>query len=396
MPMNGPRRALVIGGGIAGPTLALFLARAGVEPVVLEAYPETDDVGGGFQIAPNGLRVLGELGLAEALLAEGHPSRDFAFKNHQGRTIGVARTGQAGAAANVSRKALHRLLRGAAAKHGIAIRYEKRLKDISMAGREVVATFEDGSTEVGDFLVGADGVHSRVRSWMLPDYAKPRDTEMISLGGFCAPGVKPPPDAADADRLTFMVGPRYQFGYSKMGAAQWGWWCHVHGETAEERRAILTMPAEQLRARMLERYRGWSAPAEEFIGSTVEWLRTAIHDVPGLPTWHKGGVVLMGDAAHAMSPAGGQGASLALEDALVLGKLAGDRTRTLEDAFARFESVRRGRAEQMVAQGYENDRRSLKELGAVGMWMRDRLMMPLFSGFIERALTKVYTGAIDS
>lgn len=60
----------------------------------------------------------------------------------------------------------------------------------------------------------------------------------------------------------------------------------------------------------------------------------------------------------------------------------------------RFESLRRRRAEKMVAQGYENDRRSLKELGPFGMWMRDRVMMPMFASFIERALNEVYTAPI--
>lgn len=60
----------------------------------------------------------------------------------------------------------------------------------------------------------------------------------------------------------------------------------------------------------------------------------------------------------------------------------------------RFESLRRRRAEKMVAQGYENDRRSLKELGPFGMWMRDRVMMPMFASFIERALNQVYTAPI--
>jgi FAD-dependent urate hydroxylase len=97
-----------------------------------------------------------------------------------------------------------------------------------------------------------------------------------------------------------------------------------------------------------------------------------------------------------MSPAGGQGASLALEDAMVLGKLAGDSSRPIEDALARFEALRRPRAEAMVAQAYQNDRRSLKELGPVGTWTRDRVMMPLFASFIERALNKVYTAPIEA
>jgi 2-polyprenyl-6-methoxyphenol hydroxylase-like FAD-dependent oxidoreductase len=393
--MNTPRRALVVGGGIAGPAVALFLARSGIEPVVFEAYPPTEDVGSAFQIAPNGVRVLAELGLADALLASGHPCSDMVFRNHRGRPIGVVRTARAGRGVNVMRAAAHRILRDEAARRGVDVRFRKRLVGIADAGREVVASFDDGTTEVGDFLVGADGVHSRVRACILPEHAAPRDTRMIGVGGMCAEGVTPPADPADADRLTFVVGPRHQVGYSMFRGGRWGWWCHVHAPDAGEHAALVTMPPSTLRERMLDRSRGWSAPVQDFIASTETWLRTPIHDVPGLPTWHRGRVLLLGDAAHAMSPAAGQGASLALEDAMLFGRLAADPSAPIEDAMARFESLRRARAEKMVAQGYDYDRRSLKELGPVATWMRDRVMMPVFASFIERALNEVYTAPIS-
>jgi 2-polyprenyl-6-methoxyphenol hydroxylase-like FAD-dependent oxidoreductase len=312
------------------------------------------------------------------------------FRNHLGRTIGVAELEAAGPAVNVTRKAVHRILRGEAEARGVVIRYEKRLADVALEGERVIASFTDGTTEAGDFLLGADGVRSRVRAWMLPDAAAPRDTRMIGIGGFCAPCASPP-DPRDGDRLTFLSGPKHQFGYSKMSASRWGWWCHVHAESEAERASWLAGSDDDLRASMLERYRGWAAPTEDFIRATESFLRTPIHDIPTLPTWHRGRVLLLGDAAHAMSPAGGQGASLALEDAMVFGGLAADRSRPIEETMARFESMRRSRAEKMVAQGYENDRRSLKELGPFGMWMRDRVMMPFFTSFIERELMKVYT-----
>jgi len=386
------QRAIIIGGGIAGPAIAVFLARAGIEPVIVEAHSLHDNVGGGFQIAPNGMRVLTELGVADELERAGQPSRDFRFKNHHGKVIGFAPTGGARPGVNVSRAHLHRLMRATIDRHGIAIRYGKRLRDLSVEAGRVVARFDDGSSESGDFLVGADGVHSRVRAWMHPEHAKPRDTRMISLGAFCDPGFTPEVPLEEHTSLTFIVGPKHQFGYSKIAGNQWGWWCHMPFADDAERAQILSMPDLDLARRIQERYRGWCAPTGELIARSQAWVRTPIHDVPTLPRWRRERVVLIGDAAHAMSPAGGQGASLALEDAMLLGQLVAQRARPLEQSFARFEALRRSRAEAMVARGYENDQRTLKELGAFGMWMRDTVLMPLFAPMIGKALTKVYAG----
>jgi 2-polyprenyl-6-methoxyphenol hydroxylase-like FAD-dependent oxidoreductase len=135
-------------------------------------------------------------------------------------------------------------------------------------------------------------------------------------------------------------------------------------------------------------FEGWHSPIEALVSGTQQIMRTAIYDVPSLPAWHKGRVMLLGDAAHAMSPAGGQGASLALEDAMLVGKFLAEQSQP-EEAFAKAESVLRLRAERIVKQAAENDRRQLKELGPFGQWIRDR-MFPLFAPVIARELRRQY------
>jgi 2-polyprenyl-6-methoxyphenol hydroxylase-like FAD-dependent oxidoreductase len=123
-------------------------------------------------------------------------------------------------------------------------------------------------------------------------------------------------------------------------------------------------------------------------------MRTAIYDVPALPAWHRGRAMLLGDAAHAMSPAGGQGASLALEDAMVVGQRLAAGRAPIEQVFAEVESLLRTRAERIVRQAAENDARQLKQLGTFGQWMRDRLF-PLFVPLVTRELERQY-GALQA
>lgn len=394
--MKPTSRAIVIGGGIAGPAVSLFLQRGGVEPQLFEAYAEPSTIGGGFQIAPNGMRVLNALGLADQVAAAGAPSNAFAFRNRQGRALGHIRLRRSGYGVTILRAAFHRILLEETERRGLSISYGKRLSAIEDTGRAIVARFDDGSEARGDVLLAADGVHSRVRGLLFPAHAHPRYTGVIGVGGFAESASAAPRDPNDAHQLNFTVGPRLQFGYANVCARQprWGWWCHLPQETELARQDLQAISDADMRARVLQAFRGWHSPVESLVSDTRQIMRTAIYDVPTMPTWHRGRAMLLGDAAHAMSPAGGQGASLALEDAMAVGqRLAAGRT-PVESVFAEVESLLRGRAERMVRQAAENDARQLKELGAFGEWMRDRLF-PLFVPLVARELERQY-GALQA
>src|SRR5499427_3461041 len=162
-----PRKALIIGAGIAGPVVAMFMKRAGIDAAVYEAWPYSTGVGGGLQIAPNGMHVLAELGLADELIRRGSVCESFDFYSQSGSRLGslnrnmAARFGQP--AVNMCRATLNEVLINHAWSSNVELHFEKRLADIEDRGdRPVVVHFTDGTTAEGDFVIGADGVHSAV------------------------------------------------------------------------------------------------------------------------------------------------------------------------------------------------------------------------------------------
>ena len=385
-------RALIIGGGVGGPAASLFLRRAGIESRIFEAYPEPTTTGGGFQIAPNGMRVLKTLGLADRVRAAGVTSSNFVFRNQQGKVISQIDVSGSGYGVTLMRAAFQRVLLDEIDRQGVPTEYGKRLCGIESEGDVVVARFEDGSVERGDMLLAFDGVHSRVRALILRDYASPRYTGFLGIGGFAEAGCVAPADPQDVHRLNFSVGSHFQFGYAMISGApaRWGWWTHLPQEQEVPRAELQAIPDDVMRDRVLAAFKDWHSPVEALVSNTAKIMRTAIYDVPSLPTWHVGRVMLLGDAAHAMSPAGGQGASLALEDAMLVSQFLADGTGPVTEAFAKAESVQRLRAERMVKQAAENDRRQAKELGPFGQWIRDR-MFPLLAPVIARELRRQYT-----
>ena len=319
-------------------------------------------------------------------------SSDFVFRNQHGKVIGRIDVSSEGQAVTIRRSEFHRILMDAVTRAGIPIHYGKRLSTIEQTGDVVSAEFQDGHVETGNMLLAADGVHSRVRSQILPENAVPRYTGFIGIGGFAESGSCTPTNLQDARQLNFTVGSRFQIGYAMTSESpsRWGWWTHLPQDQELTRAELQAITDEIIRDRVLAAFGGWHSPIRSLVSNTRQIMRTAIYDVPSLPTWHAGRVMLLGDAAHAMSPAGGQGASLALEDAMLLGRSLADKSRSLTQAFALVEAQLRKRAERMIRQAAQNDLRQAKELGPFGQWMRDQAFC-LVASAIARELRHQYT-----
>ena len=375
--MNKRPKALIIGGGIAGPVTAIFLQKAGIDAEVFEAWPYSTGIGGGLQIAPNGMHVLAEIGLASEMIRRGSIAESFDFYSQSGTRLGAvnqnmeARFGQP--AVNMCRATLNEALIDKAWCENVELRFEKRLVAIEdRADRPVIAYFADGSSAEGDFVIGADGVHSAVRGHVIPNGPKPFDTGLIGFGGFVPRSVIE--DTPIGQRVLTTFGQSGFFGYGFCSSAPTDgvmWWSTQpsHGVDAAEFRA---MSQDALRRHLRQFHAGWHDPIPRILDAAENIVVTDTLDVATLPTWSRKRTLLIGDAAHATSPHAGQGASLALEDAMRLGRLMLDR-QELGLTFQNFEAERRPRAEKIVALARRNGN-SKREFSPTGAWIRDRML----------------------
>src|SRR6516165_408634 len=378
-----PRKALIIGAGIAGPVAAILLKRAGIDVAVYEAWPYSTGIGGGLQIAPNGMHVLAEIGIADDLIRRGAIAESFDFYSRTGSRLGSinrnmkARFGQP--AVNMSRAMLNETLVDKAWSSCVELYFEKRLARIEdRADRPIVATFTDGSIAEADFLIGADGVHSTVRQHVVPGGPKPFDTGLVGFGGFVPRSLLEDAGIGPRVEATFGQSGFFGYGFSSPDPAQGAMWWSTQPSNGIDAATFRAMSAQKLKQHLLDFHAGWCEPIRRILDAAENIIVTDTLDVATLPTWSRGRTLLIGDAAHATSPHAGQGASIALEDAMRLSCLLRDNEE-IAVTFARFEAERRPRAERIVARARRNGNQK-RELSRISAWMRDQMlkvMLPL-------------------
>jgi 2-polyprenyl-6-methoxyphenol hydroxylase-like FAD-dependent oxidoreductase len=254
----------------------------------------------------------------------------------------------------------------------VEMHFEKRLAHIEdRPDQPIVAHFTDGASAEGDLLIGADGVHSSVRTHVLPDGPRPCDTGLLSFGGFVPRALLDAAGARPSLAMTFGQSGFFGYGYCATdvdGAMCWSTQ-PAHGVDVSTFRA---MDQAGLKQHLKAFHAGWRDPIPQFIDAMQEIVVTTTLDVATLPTWSRGRALLIGDAAHATSPHAGQGASLALEDAMRFGRLMRSG-QEIGQTFVKFEEERRSRAEKIVALARRNGNNK-REFSATGAWIRDHML----------------------
>jgi 2-polyprenyl-6-methoxyphenol hydroxylase-like FAD-dependent oxidoreductase len=371
------RKALVIGAGIAGPATAILLRKAGVDVQLFEAWQYSTGIGGGLQIAPNGMHVLAEIGLADELIRNGSIAESFDFHSQSGTPLGSInhnmkqRFGQP--AVNMCRATLNEAVVDKAWCENVELAFEKRLVRIEdRPDRQVVAHFADGSSAEGDFLIGADGVHSAVRTHVIPNGPKPFDTGLVGFGGFVPRSVLENTPIGQRVETTFGQSGFFGYGFCSPDQNDGVMWWSTQPSHGIDVATFRAMDQTTLKRHLLAFHAGWHAPIPQLLEAVDNIVVTPTLDVATLPTWSRKRTLLIGDAAHATSPHAGQGASLALEDGLRLARLMQDGEE-LSVTFEKFENERRPRTERVVALARRNGNHK-REFSAAGAWIRDRML----------------------
>ena len=367
-------KALVIGGGIAGPTAAMALHKAGIDATIYEAHgPGAEHVGAGFNIATNGLDALAAVGALDATKGLGIPATRISMYNRKARLLGTVAAGlpRPGAqdTTTFKRGELFAALAGEAASRGITTEYHRRLARIEQADGSVTAHFADGSRASGDVLIGADGVHSTTRGYIDPGAPSPRYTGLVSFGGFGRnPGLPPEPGL-----WKMMFGRRAFFGWFVPDTTQLWWFISVPMDNPLSRQEILAEGTGAWVPRLIDLFAGDDVPVERIVRAQADELIVvgAEYDLPNMRTWVRGRAVIIGDAAHRASTSSGQGASMAMEDAVVLGQCLRDIDDPVR-ALATLQHLRRPRTDKIVALGAKTA--SSKAAGPLAAAMRDAFM----------------------
>jgi salicylate hydroxylase len=339
-------RILVVGGGIGGLCAALALERQNAEVIVCEQSPKLSEIGAGIGLAPNAIKALRAFGLEDKINAIGWGSEFAVVRSwNSGRQISRLYQGDHRARFGAPSLTVHRAdLLGilAAALRSTDIRLGRRCIAVETRDRRALARFADGSEIEADIVVGADGIHSKVRESLF-GADTPRFTGCVCFRGM-APAETVPRDINTAD-VTLWMGPHgHVVHYLVRGGELLNIVAHIDSDAWTEESWTRECGVPEV----MTTYARWNSALTRVFPCSERWYKWALYDRDPPECWSKGRATLLGDSAHAMLPYLGQGAAMAIEDGCVLaGTIARDPD-NLEEALRTYEQRRRPRAQDAV------------------------------------------------
>lgn len=349
----GSPHVAIVGGGIAGLTLGLALARAEVPFALHEQADHLREVGAGIQLAPSATRLLDRLGLATALRSIASTPVAMEFRRWADNSVlvrhalGPELEERYGAPYyTVHRADLQRALIDALSVD--ALRVGRRCIAVRENPDGVTLWFADGSSASADVTVGADGIHSVVRGTLAADH--PRFSGETIYRGL-VPADRLPPSLREP-KVVLWLGPgQHCVRYPVAGDRLVSFSATVPGSDWRSESWSAQGSVDDL----VEAYADWHPDVVSLLGAADSVSRWALHDREPIDRWSTGRVTLVGDSAHPMLPFLAQGANQAVEDAVVLAAcLRGIAPAGIAAALARYEGIRRARTAEVQRRSRAN------------------------------------------
>ncbi|WP_353940185.1 FAD-dependent oxidoreductase [Streptomyces sp. HUAS MG91] len=370
-----PRSVLVVGGGAAGNAVTILLRRAGIAVELIEARPDWNaTTGSGITLQGNALRVLRELGVWEHVERAGFSFGSVGVTAPDGTVLFASddiRTGGEDLPATVGmqRPRLQRILIDAVRASGATVRLGTTAHSFTQDADSVTVRFHDGTEGRYDLVIGADGLRSATRTAIgIADRPEPTGMAIWRVA-------VPRPAGVTRTDLAY-GGPAYIAGYCPTGENT------IYAYVVEDNRDRASIPpdsyADEMR-RLTAGYGGqWPDITRNITDSSkINYTWFDRHLVEG--PWHRGRVVLIGDAAHCCPPTLAQGTAMSLEDASVLAELLttrADGDGSLDDLLTEFRARRLPRVRTVVEASVQ-----------LGQWLLDGVRDADVPGLMERTMT---------